>query len=309
MDTENTIILGSGAAGLTAALYTARAGLNPLVFDGTEPGGQLTTTTDVENFPGFPEGILGPDLMDNMRKQAMRFGARVQYGLCTEADLSGQPIKITLDSGDAFQTRTLIIATGATAKYLGLESEQKLIGYGVSSCATCDGAFYRDVPVCVIGGGDTAMEEATFLTRFASKVYIIHRRDEFRASKVMADRALNNPKIEVIWDTVVTEVMDPDKKEVTGVKLKNVNTGEESDLEVTGYFSAIGHKPNTEPFVDQLEMDDHNYLVAKNTRTQVPGVYAAGDVQDSVYRQAVTAAGSGCMAALEAERFLESEGH
>jgi thioredoxin reductase (NADPH) len=303
---EDVVILGTGAAGLTAALYSARASLRPLVLDGTQPGGQLTTTTDVENYPGFPEGIMGPELMDKMRAQAEKFGARIQYGQATEVDFSGPAHKIILESGDVIESKTLIISTGATAKYLGLESEMALVGYGVTSCATCDGAFYRDVPVAVIGGGDTAMEEAVFLTRFASKVYIIHRRDQFRASEVMAQRALNHEKIEVIWNTVVTEVLDVSKKEVTGVKLKNVKTGEESDLPVTGYFSAIGHKPNTDPFTGLLDMDESGYLITENTKTKVPGVYAAGDVQDSEYRQAITAAGTGCMAALEAERYLES---
>lgn len=305
---EKVIILGSGAAGLTAALYTARANLSPLVIEGVEPGGQLTTTTDVENFPGFPEGIMGPELMGHMKQQAERFGARVISGLVQSADFSARPLKVRLDNGKEYQGETMIIATGASAKYLGLESEQKLIGYGVSSCATCDGAFYRDVPVAVIGGGDTAMEEAIFLTRFASKVFIVHRRDAFRASPIMAERALANEKIEVLWDTVVEEVLGVEQKAVTGIRVRNVKSNEEKELAVKGYFSAIGHKPNTDPFVGQLDMDEVGYLVTHHTRTNVEGVFAAGDVQDPVYRQAITAAGTGCMAALEAERYLESRG-
>ena len=305
---EKVIILGSGAAGLTAAIYTARANLEPLVLEGIQPGGQLTTTNDVENYPGFAEGITGPDLMDVMKKQAERFGARCQFHAAESVDFSGQPLKVTLETGETLEALTVIISTGATATYLGIESEQKLIGRGVSACATCDGAFYRDVPVAVVGGGDTAMEEAVFLTRFASKVYLIHRRDEFRASKIMVDRALANEKIEVIWDTVVEEVGDLDMNEVTGLKLRNVKTNEMSDLEVTGLFIAIGHKPNTDPFKGQIDLDDVGYIRTKGVRTNVEGVFAAGDVQDSVYRQAITAAGTGCMAALEAERFLEAKG-
>jgi thioredoxin reductase (NADPH) len=303
---ERIIILGTGAAGLTAAIYNARANLNPLVLDGTQPGGQLTTTTEVENYPGFPEGIDGFELMDRMRKQAVRFGARIQSAAVTSAELTGSPIRLTTDGGETLETKTLIIATGATAKYLGLDSEKALLGYGVSACATCDGAFYRDVPVCVVGGGDTAMEESQFLTRFASKVYVVHRRDQFRASKIMADRVLSNDKIEVLWDSVVTEILDPAQKKVTAVRVRNLKTGAERVLEVEGYFAAIGHKPNTDPFRGQLDMDERGYLKAESTRTNIPGVFAAGDVQDAIYRQAISAAGSGCMAALEAERFLES---
>ncbi len=305
---EKVIIVGTGAAGYTAAVYTARANLEPLVIEGLEPGGQLTTTTDVENFPGFPEGVMGPDLMDHMRKQAERFGTRFQSGLVTDSDFGSQPLKLTLDSGEVLEARTVIIATGASAKYMGLESEKKLIGYGVSSCATCDGAFYRNVPVAVIGGGDSAMEEALFLTRFASKVFVIHRRDKLRASAIMAERALQHPKIEMVWDSVVTEVLDVSKNEVTGARIKNVKTGEESVLELKGFFLGIGHTPNSKPFAKWLELDDKGYIVTRNSVTKIPGVYAAGDVQDSVYRQAITAAGSGCMAALEAERFLEAQG-
>lgn len=306
---ENVIILGTGAAGLTAAIYTARAGLKPLVIEGLQPGGQLTTTTEVENFPGFPEGVDGTELMNRMRAQAEKFGTRFQFNLVTGSDLSGSPLKLTLDDGVVLEARTLIVATGASAKYVGLPNEQKLIGRGVTSCATCDGAFYKNVPVAVVGGGDTAMEEASFLTRFASRVYLIHRRDEFRASKIMAERVLANPKIEVVWNSVVVDVLDVAKNEVTGLKLKNVKTGAVSDLDVKALFVAIGHQPNTDAFKGQLDMDDKGYLKAQNTRTNKVGVFAAGDVQDSSYRQAITAAGSGCMAALEAERYLESVGH
>ncbi len=306
---ENVIILGTGAAGLTAAIYTARAGLKPLVIEGLQPGGQLTTTTEVENFPGFPEGVDGTELMNRMRTQAEKFGTRFQFNLVTGSDLTGSPLKITLDDGVVLETRTLIVATGASAKYVGLPNEQKLVGRGVTSCATCDGAFYKKVPVAVVGGGDTAMEEANFLTRFASKVYLIHRRDEFRASKIMAERVLANPKIEVVWNSVVVDVLDVAKNEVTGLKLKNVKTEAISDLDVKALFVAIGHQPNTDAFKGQLDMDDKGYLKTQNTRTNKAGVFAAGDVQDPSYRQAITAAGSGCMAALEAERFLESVGH
>jgi thioredoxin reductase (NADPH) len=304
---EKVIILGTGAAGLTAAIYNARASLAPLVIDGLEPGGQLTTTTEVENFPGFPEGVDGPVLMQKMREQAERFGARFLSGTVASVELKKRPFKVVMDDGASHETAALIIATGASAKYIGLPNEQKLIGRGVTSCATCDGAFYKNVPVAVVGGGDTAMEEATFLTRFASKVYLIHRRHEFRASKIMVERATKHPKIEVIWDTVVEDVRDIGKNEVTGLRLKNVKTGATSELEVKALFVAIGHQPNTGPFKGQLDMDERGYLLANNTRTNVPGVYAAGDVQDPTYRQAVTAAGSGCMAALEAERFLAHE--
>jgi thioredoxin reductase (NADPH) len=302
---ENVVIVGTGPAGLTAAIYTARANLNPLVIEGFQPGGQLITTADIENYPGFPEGISGPELMDLCRRQAERFGARFKSGEVVSACLTCLPHRLTLGDGETIEAKTIIISTGASAQYLGLESEQKLIGRGVSGCATCDGAFYRDVPVAVVGGGDTALEEALFLTHFASKVTVIHRRDQFRASKIMADRLLAHPKIEVIWDSVIEEVLDIAKNEVTGIKLRNIKTGEISELAVSGLFVAIGHKPNTKVFTGQLDMDHAGYLITRNTCTNIDGVFAAGDVQDSIYRQAVTAAGSGCMAARETERFLE----
>lgn len=301
---ENIVIIGTGPAGLTAAIYTARANLNPLVIEGFQPGGQLITTSEIENFPGFPEGISGPELMDLCRKQAERFGARFKSGEVDSTCLTCLPHRITLSDGETIEAKSIIIATGASAQYLGLESEQKLIGRGVSGCATCDGAFYRGVPVAVVGGGDTALEDALFLTHFASKITVIHRRDQFRASKIMADRVLAHPKIEVCWDSVVEEVLDVAKNEVTGVKLRNVKTGVISELAVSGLFVAIGHKPNTKVFAGQLDMDHAGYLITRNCRTNLDGVFAAGDVQDSIYRQAVTAAGSGCMAAREAEQFL-----
>lgn len=303
---ENLVIIGTGPAGYTAAIYAARANLNPLVIDGFQPGGQLTTTTEIENFPGFPEAIDGTTLVMKMRQQAERFGTRFKDGEVVDACLTCLPHNVTLSDGEKIEAKAIIIATGASAQYLGIESEQKLIGRGVSGCATCDGAFYKGVPVAVVGGGDTALEDALFLTHFASKVSVIHRRDQFRASKIMADRVMAHPKIEVIWDSVVEEVMDVSKNEVTGLKIRNVKTNEISDLAVTGLFVAIGHKPNTKPFKDQLDMDHAGYLITKNTRTNVDGVFAAGDVQDSVYRQAITAAGTGCAASLEAERYLAS---
>ena len=305
---EKVVIIGSGAAGLTAAIYAARANLEPLVIEGMEPGGQLTTTNDVENYPGFPDGIDGPGLMAQMHAQAERFGTKFQFGEVVKADLSERPFKLTITGDEVIEAQTLIIATGATAKYLGIESEQKFAGRGVSACATCDGAFYRDVPIVVVGGGDTACEEAMFLTRFGSKVTLIHRRDELRASKIMAERTMNHEKIEMVWDTVVEEVLGDDSG-VTGVRVKNVKTGDVSEIECTGFFLAIGHKPNTDPFVGQLDMDDVGYLITDGVKTKIKGVYAAGDVSDAIYRQAVTAAGTGCSAALEAERLLESEGH
>jgi thioredoxin reductase (NADPH) len=301
---EKVIIVGTGCAGLTAAIYAARANLSPLVLEGREPGGQLTTTTLVENFPGFTDGIDGPVLIMNMKAQAERFGARFSYASVTDFEPKNGFVSVKIDD-EWTDTQTLIVASGASASYLGLPDEKKLIGHGLTSCATCDGAFYRNVPVCVVGGGDSAAEEATFLTRFASKVYLIHRRDELRASKIMADRALSNPKIEPVWNSVPTGYLTDDAGEVSAVILKNVKTGEESELEVKCVFVAIGHTPNTAPFRGKLDMDDAGYLIQRNgTQTNVPGVFAAGDVADHVYRQAITAAGQGCAAALDAEKYL-----
>ncbi len=306
---RNVIILGSGCAGNTAAIYTARAGLKPLVVIGHEPGGQLSLTTDVENFPGFPDGINGPDLVENMKKQAERFGAEYIYGTVMEADLSRRPFRLNVD-GEWRETRTLIVASGASARWLGLPNEQKLIGHGVSSCATCDGAFYRERKIMVVGGGDSAMEEATFLTRFGSEVTLVHRRDQFRASKIMLERARSNPKIKFLPNTVVEDICDVGKNLVTGVKLRDVATGKVWEQEVDGFFLAIGHIPNTKPFAGQIELDRDGYILSKGgSRTSVTGVFHAGDVQDRTYRQAITAAGAGCMAAMDAERFLEAEGH
>ncbi len=306
---KNIVIIGSGPAGLTAAIYAARANLAPLLIEGMEPGGQLSQTTDVENFPGFANPIAGPDLMQAMRSQAERLGVRLVMDEVTSVrfapgDKATEGHTLELSLGDAIKTKSVIVATGASARYLGLPSEQKLIGHGVSGCATCDGAFFRDQPVAVVGGGDTALEEALYLARIASKVTVIHRRDAFRASRIMGDRVLANDKIDVCWDHVVDEVLDVDKGSVTGVRLKNVKTGQIAELSVNGLFVAIGHTPNTGAFKDQLEMDTEGYITTHNTRTNIPGVFAAGDVQDRQYRQAVTAAGSGCMAALEAERYL-----
>jgi thioredoxin reductase (NADPH) len=307
---RNVIILGSGCAGNTAAVYTARAGLKPLVVIGHEPGGQLSVTTEVENFPGFPEGIFGPDLVENMKKQAERFGAEYVWGTVIEADLSKRPFRINIDHLGWEEAGTVIIATGASARWLGLPNEQKLIGHGVSSCATCDGAFHREKKIMVIGGGDSAMEEATFLTRFGSEVTLVHRRDQFRASKIMLDRARSNPKIKFLLNTVVEDLYDASKKTVTGVKLRDTSTGRVWEQEVDGFFVAIGHIPNTKPFVGQLNLDPDGYVISHGgARTNLTGVFHAGDVQDRVYRQAITAAGAGCMAAMEAERFLEAEGH
>ena len=304
---HKVIILGSGCAGSTAAIYTGRADLQPLVFEGHEPGGQLSLTTDVENYPGFPEGIQGPDLVAHMKQQAERFGAAYTMEVVEEADLSRRPFQVKTNQ-NSYQAESLIIASGASARLLGLDSERDLIGHGVSTCATCDGYFFRDQKIVVVGGGDTAMEESMFLTKFAEKVVVIHRRDELRASRIMAERALNHPKMEFIWDSVVTEVLDPKQKKVEAVRLKNVKTGQEQTLSVEGVFIAIGHVPNTKPFVGQLDMNDQGYLLVHDgSKTSVEGVFAAGDVHDHVYRQAITAAGAGCQAAIDAERFLEEQ--
>jgi thioredoxin reductase (NADPH) len=305
----NVVIIGSGCAGNTAAIYTGRAGLDPLVIKGHEIGGQLSLTTEVENFPGFPEGINGPDLIENMRRQAERFGAVYRDGQVKEADLSKRPFRLNVE-GEWIETRTLIVASGAKARWLDLPSEQKLIGHGVSSCATCDGFFYREKQIMVVGGGDSAMEEANFLTRFGREVALVHRRDTFRASKIMLERAKANPKIEFIMNTAVDEVFDVKENVVTGVRLRNLVTGETWERGVDGLFVAIGHVPNTQVFKGQLDLDPDGYLLSRGgARTNIPGVFHAGDVQDRVYRQAITAAGAGCMAAIEVERMLEGEGH
>ena len=302
------IIIGTGPAGLTAALYTARADLSPLIFEGPQPGGQLTITTDVENYPGFPDGIMGPELMDKFREQAVKFGAESIRKMVDKVDFSSRPFKIY--SGDAmYEAETVIISTGASAKLLGLESETKLMGYGVSACATCDGFFFKDKKVFVIGGGDSAMEEATFLTKFASSVTIVHRRDEFKASKIMQDRALNNDKIDVIWNSTVEEMIgNPDEGGLEKVILRNVQTNKVSEHEIDGLFLGIGHKPNSDIFKNYLNLDDQGYIITTpgTTKTSVEGVFASGDIQDKTYMQAVTAAGSGCMAAIDAEKFLET---
>lgn len=307
METKKVIIIGSGPAGYTAALYTARAGLAPLLIEGHEPGGQLTTTTDVENFPGFTDGIMGPDLMDKMKKQVARFGTEFLSTKVTKVNLSKRPFHIKCENGQEFLSETLIISTGASAKYLGLPNEKELIGKGVSGCATCDGFFYRGKIVHVVGGGDTAIEEASFLTRFAEKVYLLHRRDSFRASKAMQDRALNNPKIEVVWNTEVKEILF-NETGVTGIKVFNNKTNETYDRKTDGFFLGIGHEPNTKFLEGQLSLDEHGYLKTKGEHpdTSIEGVFACGDVQDPYYRQAITSAGSGCQAAIRAERYLES---
>ena len=303
---ENVIIIGTGCAGYTAAIYTGRANLNPLMLTGTQPGGQLTTTTEVENFPGFPEGIMGPELMMNMQKQAEKFGARIEYTNVESVEKRADGSFLVKTSSGEHESHTVIIATGAAPKHLGLPNEKNLIGRGLTSCATCDGAFYRDVPVAVIGGGDSAAEEATFLTRFASTVYLIHRRDELRASKIMADRALANPKIKPVWNSTVTEYLTDAAGEVRAVKLQNLVTGEESELELKCVFVAIGHVPNSAFLGDLVDKDENGYIIQNpgRTSTKTEGLFAAGDVADHYYRQAVTAAGQGCAAALEAERYL-----
>jgi thioredoxin reductase (NADPH) len=303
--TRNVVIIGSGPAGLTAAIYAARASLSPIVLEGLDAGGQLMLTTEVENFPGFRDGIMGPSLMAEMREQAARFGAELHRGNVTAVDLSVTPYRVTTDDR-VIEARTVIIATGASAKLLGLPSERRLMGHGVSTCATCDGFFFRGKPIAVIGGGDSAMEEANFLTRFASDVTVVHRRDTLRASKIMQDKAFANPKIRFEWDSEVVDVQDPVKGAVSSIRLRNLVTGAEKDLAVEGVFVAIGHTPNTALFRGQLDMDDAGYLVTRGgAKTNVPGVFACGDVQDRIYRQAITAAGSGCMAAIDAERYLE----
>ncbi len=305
MEKRKVIIIGTGPAGLTAAIYAGRADLNPLVLEGHEPGGQLTLTTEVENFPGFEHGVLGPELMGTMKKQAMRFNAQFLPVVCTSADLSKPPFKVTASNGQIYLTDSVIISTGASAKWLGLPNEKELTGRGVSTCATCDGFFYRDKIVHIVGGGDTAMEDATFITKFAKKVYVIHRKDSLRASKPMQERAFKNPKIEFIWDSVVTEIKS-NESGVKGIVVENLKTGKKQERDTDGLFYAIGHTPNTSFLNGQIDLDEHGFIKTKNgPETNIPGVFACGDVQDSYYRQAITAAGSGCQAAIKAERYLE----
>lgn len=305
MEARKVIIIGTGPAGLTAAIYNARADLKPLVLEGHEPGGQLTLTTEVENFPGFAEGVMGPELMSNMKKQAAKFGAEFLPVMCTEADLSKRPFVIKASNGQTYTAEAVIISTGASAKFLGLPHEKELTGRGVSTCATCDGFFYRDKIVHVVGGGDTAMEDATFITKFAKKVYIVHRKDTLRASKPMQDRAFNNPKIEFVWDSAVTEIKYSEAG-VTGIVVENLKTGDKHERQTDGLFYAIGHTPNTKFLNGQLKTNEEGYLITHNeVETNIPGVFACGDVKDTYYRQAITAAGSGCQAAIRAERFLE----
>ena len=305
---RKVIIIGSGPAGLTAAIYAARANLEPLVFEGLQPGGQLSITTDVENYPGFPDGILGPAMMDDFRKQAQKFGAECLFKIVDKVDFSEYPFKLWV-AKDEYTAEAIIVSTGATARLLGLESESRLMGYGVSACATCDGYFYKEKKVLVVGGGDTAMEEAIFLTKFASEVVVIHRRDELRASRIMADRALEHPKISIEWNSTVENILGDKSLGVTAAVLKNTITGETREIACDGIFMAIGHNPNTQLFEDYLELNDVGYVITKpdSTSTNIEGVFACGDVQDDVYRQAVTAAGTGCMAAIDAERWLERQ--
>lgn len=305
MEKRKVVIIGTGPAGLTAAIYSARADLKPLVLEGHEPGGQLTLTTEVENFPGFEHGVMGPELMSNMKKQAARFGAEFHSVMCTDVDLSKRPFTVTASDGKSYLADTVIISTGASAKWLGLPNEKELTGRGVSTCATCDGFFYRDKIVHIVGGGDTAMEDATFITKFAKKVYVVHRKDTLRASKPMQDRAFKNEKIEFLWDSVVNEIKS-NESGVSGIVVENVKTGQKQERQTDGLFYAIGHTPNTSFLKGQIDLDEHGFIQTKNgPETNVPGVFACGDVQDSYYRQAITAAGSGCQAAIKAERFLE----
>jgi thioredoxin reductase (NADPH) len=310
-ESRNVVIIGSGPAGLTAAIYAARASLKPIVFEGAQPGGQLMITNEVENYPGFPEGVMGPEMMDMFRQQAQRFDAETKFQHVSKVDFSSRPFKIWVGDEITY-AETVIISTGATASLLGLENESKLMGHGVSACATCDGFFYKDREVVVVGGGDSAMEEANFLTKFASKVTLVHRRDEFRASKIMVDRVLNNPKVEVRWKTVITDLLgDPANGGLNAVEFTDVDSGKVENFPTDGAFMAIGHKPNTELFKGQLELDAKGYIVTEgnSSRTNIPGIFACGDVQDPIYRQAITAAGSGCKAALDAEKFLEEAAH